>query len=340
MPATVSFQADFSGQELYGFSPDLQRVRFLDQRMRGHLRISLAHVFSQAGSFLDIPLQRLDQFLSRVEREPISPLAFSLYCDLVIAIEDEKLDEARALTIELIALPESANGLKIVELADPQKDSKARRYARFIDTDPEMPFQITAPTREMAADSRRKIAAAFALMDAGDPLLAQEIRALLREIVLAAGVTQAGGYTFDGASSFMLWGAIILNADRAREPLTMVRMLAHESAHNLLFGMTLDEPLLKNSPDERHKSPLRDDPRPLEGIYHATFVSARMHRAIKTILESGTLSSELAGKARLDLTTDANCFNEGYQVLREHGHLTEIGQAILQNVAEYMAAAS
>ena len=35
------------------------------------------------------------------------------------------------------------------------------------------------------------------------------------EVILAAGAIQTGGYTFDGASSFMLWGAIILNAARA-----------------------------------------------------------------------------------------------------------------------------
>lgn len=101
----------------------------------------------------------------------------------------------------------------------------------------------------------------------------------------------------------------------------------------------MDEPLLHNSPDERYPSPLRDDLRPLEGIYHATFVSARMHRAIKTLLESKTLSPELEKMARKDLEADARRFKEGFEVIQRHGKLTEIGQAILRNAAEYMAAA-
>src|SRR5204863_186223 len=82
---------------------------------------------------------------------------------------------------------------------------------------------------------------AFALLDAGDPELAGEIRALLREIILAAGSKDPKALTFDGASSFMLWGAIIINADRSDGPIGMVQMLAHESAHNLLFGFSADE---------------------------------------------------------------------------------------------------
>ena len=307
--------------------------------MRLHLKDSLSHVFERAKTPLGLSEIKLERFLSQLGRRPVSPLAFSLYCDLVIAIENDDLTEAAKWANELILLPGHSGGRKVIELADPKTDPVARRYARFIDTDPEMPFEILAPSGEVAENCRRQINSAFALMDAGDPALASEIRALLREIVLAAGTTNAAGYTFDGASSFMLWGAIVLNAGRAREPLTMVQMLAHESAHNLLFGMAMDEPLLHNSPDERYASPLRDDLRPLEGIYHATFVSARMHRAIKTLLESKTLSPELEKMARKDLEADARRFKEGFEVVQRHGKLTEIGQAILQNAAEYMAAA-
>jgi len=323
---------------IYDFAPDANRAHILDQRMRRQLKDSLSHVFEQSAEILALSRTQCDKFLAQLECKPVSPLAFSLYCDLVIAIENNELDHAGKLAGELISLPEHPGGPKIFELADPKKNSTARRYTRFVDTDPEMPFEILAPSREAAENCRRQINSAFALMDAGDPALALEIRALLREIILAAGAIQTGGYTFDGASSFMLWGAIILNAARAREELTMVQMLAHESAHNLLFGMALDEPLLHNSPDERYKSPLRDDPRPLEGIYHATFVSARMHRALKTLLESKTLSPGQEKMARKDLEADARRFNEGFEVVQRHGKLTEIGRIIIRNACDYMAA--
>ncbi len=135
-------------------------------------------------------------------------------------------------------------------------------------------------------------------MESGDPALAAEIRTLLREIVLAAGSEDPKAMTFDGASAFMLWGAIIINANRRDGAVGMVQMLAHESAHNLLFGFSADGPLVENSAEELYSSPLRVDPRPMDGIYHATFVTARMHRAIKQLLDSGVLDSRAAGKGR------------------------------------------
>jgi HEXXH motif-containing protein len=128
----------------------------------------------------------------------------------------------------------------------------------------------------LSASCREQIKDAFALMDQGDPGLAAEIRALVLEIILAAATENPKTMTFDGASAFMLWGAIMINANRRDGAVGMVQMLAHESAHDLLFGLCATEPLVENAPDELFLSPLRIDPRPMEGIYHATFVTARM----------------------------------------------------------------
>jgi HEXXH motif-containing protein len=114
------------------------------------------------------------------------------------------------------------------------------------------------------------------LIEQADPLLSEEIRALVSEIVLASGSMDKNSMTFDGASSFMLWGGILLNAERKGGALEMAQMLAHESSHGLLYGMAVEEPLVLNGDEERYPAPLRKDSRPMEGIYHATYVSARM----------------------------------------------------------------
>ena len=51
-------------------------------------------------------------------------------------------------------------------------------------------------------------------------------------------------------------GAIILNANRNDGESGMVQMIAHETAHNLLFGIGSDSPLVLNEPDELYPSPL------------------------------------------------------------------------------------
>jgi HEXXH motif-containing protein len=228
-------------------------------------------------------------------------------------------------------------GTSVIELADARHDATAMRYRRFADTDPEMPVEIFPPSPEAARISRSLIQSAFALMEKGDPPLASEIRALLREIILAAGSKAPDALTFDGISSFMFWGAIIINADRSRGELEMVQMLAHESAHNLLFGLSADEPLLDNSAEERYPSPLRADPRPLEGIYHATFVTARMHRAVRRLVESHVLSPRLEEEARRQLEIHSRGFAQGMEVIEQHARLTAPGEAIIQGARVYMA---
>jgi hypothetical protein len=324
-------------ENLHAFEPSAERVLFLDQRMRSRLADSLRYIFAQANGQLNLPPDRRHDFLAHLESQPASPLAFSFYSDAVLAIEDDKLEEASQLLSELIALPPHSGGLEITELADPNQDATASRFARFLNTDPTVSFDIFPPSKEVAASCRAQIRDAFALLDAGDPLLAGEIRALLRQIVLAAGTKDPKALTFDGASSFMLWGAIILNADRSDGAIGMVQMLAHESAHNLLFGFSADEALVENSPEELFSSPLRKDPRPMDGIYHATFVTARMYRAVQRMLESGILDAAATNKARKDLAENARLFKQGIETVQGFGKLTALGESVMRGASEYMA---
>ena len=87
-----------------------------------------------------------------------------------------------------------------------------------------------------------------------------------------------------GASSFSLWGALALNSEAHPDWWQYIPRLIHEYSHNLLFGIARNEPLVFNDPEERYESPLRQDLRPMDGIYHALFVSAREALAMRAIL--------------------------------------------------------
>ena len=305
--------------------------------MRARLCESLRYIFAQAEGQINIPPARCSRFLGQLKKKPISPRAFSLYSDAVLAIEENDLDLAGKLLDELIRLPAHDGRLDIIDLPNPERDPIGRRYARFIDDDDSVAFEIFAPSPAAAASCRAQIKDAFTLMDAGDPQLAAEIRALLREIILAAGNEDPKALTFDGASAFMLWGGIIINANRSDGPLAMAQMLAHESAHNLLFGFSAEGPLVENSAEELYPSPLRADPRPMDGIYHATFVTARMHRVVRQLLKSGVLSASLSAQARKDLAENARLFARGHEVVLKHAKMTPVGEAVMRGAAGYMA---
>jgi HEXXH motif-containing protein len=334
-PASVATEPE----NLYDFQPSAERVAFLDQRMRARLADSISYIFEQGEEYFTTPRARFEEFVAQLRSHPVSPLAFSFYCDIVLAIERDEVEEASALLESLVALPVHAGGPSVVFLGDPKVDPVSERYARFVDTDPETPFVVYPPSSEAAEKCSDEIDTAFAMMDAADPALSGELRRLVREIILAEGSKDRTAMTFDGASSFMLWGGIIINADRDDGALGMAQMIAHESAHNMLFGFSVDGPVLENGFDGRYPSPLRKDLRPLEGIYHATYVTARMHRAVKGLLDGGVLTPEQQEIARKELSTHERLFAGGMVTIREHGKMTPLGAAVIQGAVDYMAKA-
>jgi hypothetical protein len=321
------------------FDPSAERARRLDARMRERLAESLRYVAEQAAGRLAFPADPFAAFLDRLAAGPVSPHAFAAYYDLVLALEEGELAEAERRLHDLLATPPPGAHLRILELGDAARDADADRIRRHVDTDPTLPLEILPPPPEVAATCRRRIAAALTTIEAGNPELAAEIGALVREIVLAVGPAGAAALSFDGASSFMLWGAIVLNAAGHATTLEMVQALAHESGHNLLFGLAADGPLVENDDTELFASPLRFDPRPIDGIFHATFVTARMHQALARLLESGVLEAGEAAEARRALAANAALFAQGLATLEQHARLTATGAAALSGARTYMAAA-
>jgi hypothetical protein len=67
------------------------------------------------------------------------------------------------------------------------------------------------------------------------------------------------------------------------------------------------------------------------------FVTARMHRAVQRLIESGILSAALLEKARQDLAENARLFARGIETVRRHGKLTPLGKALMEGASDYMA---
>lgn len=205
--------------------------------------------------------------------------------------------------------------------------------------DSRLQLGLQSPPADSAAAFRRRLARAFDLLDHALPALAGEIRGLVNEVVIVAGdPTQS--LQFDGGSHFQLWGALFLNGDFHHTDQALIEVLAHESAHSLLFGFCTETALVENTDDELFVSPLRPDPRPMDGIYHATFVSARMHWAMSRLLASRLLDEAGEEAARAALAGDIRNFDAGYGVVAEFGRLTPLGAALIGEAKSYMDAAT
>jgi hypothetical protein len=322
-----------SPERVLAFTPDVERGRIYYARIKDRLAESFRQIGAASSPVVEIDETRLAAFLDSVSHaQKISPRFFAIYHELLVAADEDDLDTVSRLFAELIHADSQSDSVNFFNVTDEHLGSgNGARYKKWADMDPENPLSIIALTPaefdRMATTTRE----AFALMDAGAPEVSGEIRSILAEVVFAGG--DAGEkLVFHGISSFYLWGAILLNAHGHKTALEIVQTVAHESAHMYLFAAAIDSPLVENPDEDRYHSPLRLDPRPMDGIYHA----ARMHYVLERILASGTLPPALLEEATTALATHVKAYRECYEVVSSHGHLTELGQGLLSRAHAYM----
>ncbi|MGB0499211.1 MAG: aKG-HExxH-type peptide beta-hydroxylase, partial [Rubricella sp.] len=268
--------------------------------------------------------------------EVFGPETFAAYYDLVEAILAEDEAGAGRWIDHLVKARPAPAGIAKYFHGNPAD-------AWFIDI---LGTRLDLETTSFHPTDADRAAAFFERFDQGRALIAAhlpdlggELDAILRAIAIGNGTPPDGArreFTFDGGSIYSMWGFLFLNAERHQTPLAMAEVLAHEAGHSFLFGFTIDDQLALNDEAERYASPLRDDPRPMEGIYHATFVSARMCYTMKAFAEAASLDSAIRDEARKAMDRDRRNFHMGHAVVAEHGRLSEPGEALMAGAKAWM----
>ncbi len=311
--------------ETFAFAPDAARGAALDQAVRAGLADSLKTIFET----LDPPgadaARRRAALVRSIEAGPVPPALFGVYVDLVLALFAER--DVEALLAELLGgWPAGSEAMRIVTLDDRDLGpGQSARYRRLLRDD--LACEIEPLRRHARTDAEAHLAQALDLLREGVPDLFGEFAALVREVVLVAPGQGPDGFVFAGASTFSLWGALVLNAEGLGERLDGAVSLAHEAAHGLLFGLALGGRLTENDAAERYPSPLRSDPRPMEGVAHATYVTARMAYALRALIGSGCLDVGEAARARQQLARHDASVDRGLATVLAHARLTQAGAA-------------
>ncbi len=324
----------------FHFSPDAAHAARCDRAMHDGLADSLRQICAASDGKVDFDRRAIERLIGDIEAgHRLPPNVFALYYELVPALLEGRLDAAPALFAELARQRPIETPFRMLALGDSALADREQRYLRFINDDTDHKFTFLPPSAEDLAAFKRQFASVMDLLQQAAPELVGELKALISELVLVVGPKDAKVH-FDGGSSYQLWGALFLNAVRHKTRIDVIDSLAHESAHSRLFGLCTDEAPVRNADDELHPSPLRPEPRPMDGVYHATFVSARMHWAMSRLLASGLLTEEeraLAAKARDD---DRRNFEKGYDTVATHARLTDTGRTALDAALAYMRTAA
>jgi len=324
---------------MFRFAPDPDQARQLRRRIHVDLGDSLAHVCERASSEIAFDTETIGTLISRLRegrRHP--PAAFGCYFDLVQAVLTDRRHQAEAIFAALATLEPAPREIRILPLDDPAIARHGDLYQRKMDTDPQDPFAMIAPAPQAAAAFAERIRDAIKLLEQAVPALAGEIGELISELVLA--VPPSPRFTFDGGSPHMLWGAAILNIDAHPTRVDLAAAVAHEASHVLLFAMSTDEPLVSDPDNGRYLSPLRTDPRPIDGIYHATFVAARLNWLMRQLGGCDLLSPAEQGVAKAAAQAYASRFEAGDAMIAEHGRPSQTGRTILDIARAHMQAAN
>ncbi len=147
---------------------------------------------------------------------------------------------------------------------------------------------------------------------------------------------------YSGGSSAMAWGALMVNVRNAPDRITVLTVVTHEETHLLLLGAARTEPLVTNAVEERYSTELRPIPRPMNALYHSTYVSGRTVWLCRML--RGSCASDLSPDElqRVEEIADLQRrrFDQGLELIRREARLTPLGHRLIEEAAAALAGVS
>jgi HEXXH motif-containing protein len=325
-----------------GFMPDAERGRAIDHAVRSRLATSLAAILDAVQGELPFDGDALAALILSLRSHRVPPGVMAAYGELVTAIFKPDAERATRLLACLAdpALRKAPTELRGVTLDSGLDPLIAECYLRQFLDGGDLTLTLSPVSASGLAEAIAVFEAGRALLKKANAALEAEIAALVSEVIFVVPDGAAPEVTLHGASSFLVWGALLLNPVPHPNRLKMAEVLVHESAHSLLHGFTMGLPLVENPDSERFPSPLRHDPRPMEGIVHASYVLARMHLGMSAMIGHGALDDAELVEARTSLLRIRQNFADGYAVVRANARFTSLGAEIFAGATASMAEAA
>lgn len=325
------------------FLPSPAAAKSVDDTVRGRLVTSFPWL-AATYPCLNIDPAVLSKWHAR-------PAEFGLYFDLASALHhdpdgaatDENQAKAQRLADSVIR-GTSSDGMTVKTLSADHYDAvDIDCLQRWFDLEPENSMALLQLNDAEFAQASAVLNRALSCIETALPAFHGELTTLTTEIIFAKPGPDAK-ISFGGASSFALWGAMALNSEAHDHWWDYLPRIVHEYSHNFLFGLAADSQLVSNDPSELYRSPLRDTMRPIDGIYHACYVSARETVAMDAVLaklpmlDLGDEASTVATYCTAIQQRSLAAYHDCKAVLDEHAKMTELGKNIMDDTAAAIAA--
>lgn len=322
------------------FSPSATSGRALRLNLNTAFAASFEHILEACAPHVEFDSDAAAELIRRMRagsRE--TPFLYALHFELLDAIESDDLVLVERHVAAILDLAPAANDMVTVSLDPETFPWDAPTVARYFADEEDSFFHYVGPASDLVAPRTRQLALARDIVRRGAPGVAGETDELVSTLILGAARQHDGEEPddpFQGASALRAFGALMLDARENDSVVDAVSSLLHEEAHQVLFALDPMDGVVTNSDDERYSSPLRLDPRPLEGIHHATFVLARIVYGMRALQQAGVFEGEDARFAAETITEAEPLFFDGLATTRRHADMTLAGAAAMDAAERYM----
>lgn len=311
--------------------PSGGRALELKKKINIQLFESLNHITGACANLLpEIPLKKLKNIIAAASSFP--PLVSAGFPVFVFYLLNNVLLE-HALREDLMGLQKVIDHWDILE--------SKKEYSIVIPyNDPVLPSAIwpfiekailrhiisgtfiEAPPEKNFSNSKKTVEQAFDLIKKTAQDHYEELVAFISNVLIVHSNNVRAGSSFDFLT------LIYLRDDL--DMLMVVEYLIHELAHQYIYSLSTFDSLCTGT--GLFPAPLRKDKRPIEGIYHATFVLARMIHFYRQALAKDIpeFREILADK----LENYVLRYRMGYDVAKENGTFTDLGWALLESSRE------
>lgn len=288
---------------------------------------SLEYVLSVCEPSIVLDAERAAALVSRIRaggRE--SPCLYSRQFKLIEALQAEDMASAERLIKDIVGEAPAGDGIAVTSLGSRSCEMDTELVTSYF-CEADSLFSYVQPDPEAAVRTEANLYGAMDDLRGFAPGLAAEMDALINTVILAKGIQVAGDEPgeFESVTALRAFGAILFNADSTASRLQCVVSLIHEHAHTVLFAHSPNEGVVTNSPDERYTSPLRSDARPVEGIFHQSFVLARMIYGMDLLRKSDSVSPHQADFANEFIDFNVPRFSDAVETLNRHAKFTPQG---------------
>jgi hypothetical protein len=157
-----------------------------------------------------------------------------------------------------------------------------------------------------------------------DPPLFEEYEQLVSRIKLFQG------RVLRGETNTNVYGAVFFRLPPVEyhQPCYWVEHLVHEISHLKLELLRVHDPIVLNDAKCRFQAPFRRDPRPMLGVFHATFVVGRMLRVVTRLAKEPAAAPIYAER----IPHLESKFRVGLRVIEENAELTPLGRKIFESL--------